>query len=144
MPTFAIIDLASAEIVNRIVLDDPESWTPDDGHSIVEETTQIFEIGGHYQDGEYEPPPAPAPITLPAQILSQDLMAQFTTEDAAKIKDAVSNNTQLWLLWSAMQAQSNPMVVTNARFLAGWQALTSVLGSARMAEIATTLGINPS
>lgn len=84
----------------------------------------------------YVPPPQP-----PQQILSQDLMAQFTTDDLTKIRTAVDGNIQFWGLWSAMQAQSEPMGVTNARFLTGWGALVQVLGTTRMAAIATALGV---
>jgi hypothetical protein len=83
------------------------------------------------------PPPPP-----PTSLLSQDLAAQFTLDDAAKIKAAIDGNMQFWLLWSAMQAQSGPMVVTNARFVAGWSALVSVLGQPRMNQIAAALGVN--
>ena len=73
-------------------------------------------------------------------MLSQDIMAQFTADDATKIQAAISGNVQFWLLWSAFQAQSDPMVVTNARFQAGWSALITVLGAPRMTAIATALG----
>jgi hypothetical protein len=79
--------------------------------------------------------------TEPQTVLSQDLMAQFTAADAAAIQAAVAANVQFWLLWSALQAQKDPMLVTNARFLAGWAALVAVLGSTRMAAIATALGV---
>jgi hypothetical protein len=68
-------------------------------------------------------------------------MAQFTAADAAAIQAAIAGNVQFWLLWSAMQAQKDPMVVTNARFLAGWSALITVLGAPRMTAIATALGV---
>ena len=77
----------------------------------------------------------------PKTVLSQDLMAQFTAADAALIQTAVSGDVQFWLLWSAMQAQKDPMIVTNARFMAGWVALVQVLGQPRMTAIATALGI---
>jgi hypothetical protein len=54
----------------------------------------------------------------------------------------VDGNIQFWGLWSAMQAQSAPMVVSNARFQAGWAALVQVLGAARMAEISGALGVS--
>lgn len=82
---------------------------------------------------------AGAPI--PQSVLSQDLMAQFTADDATKIQAAVSGNVQFWLLWSAMQAQKDPMEVGNARFQAGWNALVQVLGQSRMDAIATALGV---
>lgn len=84
----------------------------------------------------YEPQPEP-----PRTVLPQDLMALLTADDAAKIRTAVESNAQLWLLWSAMQAQKDPMQVTNARFLAGWNALVQVLGADRMAAIGATLGV---
>lgn len=83
----------------------------------------------------------PSIVPPPAQITSQDLMAQFTAADAAEIQAAVSGNAQFWLLWSAMQAQKDPMIVTNPRFLAGWVALTQVLGAPRMAAIAAALNV---
>jgi hypothetical protein len=77
----------------------------------------------------------------PQTVMSQDLMAQFTAADAAAIQAAVATNPQFWLLWSAMQAQKDPMIVTNARFLAGWSALITVLGAPRMTAIAAALGV---
>jgi hypothetical protein len=77
---------------------------------------------------------------VPVTILSQDLMAQFTSSDASAIQAAVAGNVQFWLLWSAMQAQKDPMLITNARFLSGWNALVTVLGQTRMNAIATALG----
>jgi hypothetical protein len=87
------------------------------------------------------PDPYVAPPAPPAQILSQDLMAQFTTADATAIQAAVAGNVQFWLLWQAMTAQKDPMIVTNARFLAGWAALVTVLGQPRMTAIAAALGV---
>lgn len=83
--------------------------------------------------------PDPAPVT---RILSQDLMAQFTAEDAAKIQTVVASNPQFWLLWSALQAQSEPMATTSQRFVAGWSTLVTVLGQVRMNQIAVSLGAN--
>lgn len=83
-------------------------------------------------------PPAPA---LPQQVLSQDLMKQFTTDDLTRIKDAVDAHIVFWGLWSAMQAQKDPMLVTNDRFKAGWSALVTVLGQMRMDAIAAALGV---
>lgn len=84
------------------------------------------------------PPVTIIPLT---SILSQDLMVQFTADDAAKIQTAVAGNAQFWLLWSAMQAQKDPMEITNDRFLMGWAALMQVLGASRMAAIATALNV---
>jgi hypothetical protein len=81
------------------------------------------------------------PDPAPAQVLSQDLMAQFTAADAALIQAAIAGNVQFWLLWSAMSAQRDPMIVTNARFLAGWSALIQVLGQPRMTAIAAALNV---
>jgi hypothetical protein len=53
-------------------------------------------------------------VPPPQSVLSQDLIAQFTDDDAAKIQVAVAGNVQLWLIWSAMLAQRDPMVASNA------------------------------
>lgn len=74
-------------------------------------------------------------------ILPQDLMAQFTADDATKIQAAIAGNVQFWLLWQSMTAQKDPMIVTNARFLAGWNGLITVLGADRMAAIAAALNV---
>lgn len=68
-------------------------------------------------------------------------MVQFTVDDATRIQAAISGNSQFWLLWSAMQAQRDPMIVTRDRFRAGWAALSEVLGPARMAKIATAFDV---
>jgi hypothetical protein len=81
------------------------------------------------------------PPVTPQTVVPQDLMAQFTADDAAAIQTAIGSNAQFWLLWQAMTAQKDPMVVTNARFLAGWNALVQVLGQARMGAIAAALNI---
>lgn len=75
----------------------------------------------------------------PQTVLSQDLMAQFTATDAAAIQAAIAGNVQFWLLWQALTTQKDPMLVTNARFLSGWNALVTVLGQPRMNAIATAL-----
>jgi hypothetical protein len=90
------------------------------------------------------PDPYVAPPAPPAQVLSQDLIAQFTVTDFTAIKTAVASSDQLALMWAQMQAQKDPMIVTNARFLAGWDALITVLGATRMTAIATALGITVS
>lgn len=87
------------------------------------------------------PDPYAPQASPPQSIRSQDLMAQFTADDAARIKAAVNANVTFWLLWSALQAQSDSMQVTNPRFLQGWAALIDVLGQDRMAEIASDLGV---
>lgn len=77
----------------------------------------------------------------PQLVLPQDLIAQFTVDDATKIQTAVAGNISFWLLWQAMTAQRDPMSVSNDRFRQGWTALTSVLGADRMTAIATALQI---
>lgn len=82
-----------------------------------------------------------APPVVPETILSQDLMAQFTADDAGKIRAAVLANDQFWLLWSALQAQKDPIDITSNRFVQGWASLVQVLGQQRMDAIAAALDI---
>lgn len=84
----------------------------------------------------YIPPPTP-----PQSVLSQDLVAQFTVADYSAIKAAIASNDSFGLLWSAMQAQKDPMIVTNVRFQAGWAALIQVLGQTRLTAIASALNV---
>jgi hypothetical protein len=122
--------MQSSDAVSRI-------WP--DGHKdiclMTDPTYQAWVAAGGVPD------PYVAPTPAPQSVLSQDLMAQFTADDATKIKAAVESNIQFWVLWFAMQAQKDQMIVTSARFLAGWAALTQVLGKDRMAQIATALNI---
>ena len=87
--------------------------------------------------------PYVAPPPPPAQFLPQDLMAQFAPADMVKITAAINADAtgQVQLLWFAMVAQRDPMVVTNPRVLAGWSALVTVLGQDRMNAIATALAV---
>ncbi|MBR1206608.1 MULTISPECIES: hypothetical protein [unclassified Bradyrhizobium] len=78
----------------------------------------------------------------PATVLPQDLMAQFTAADAAKIQAAIAGNVSFWLLWQAFTTQRDPMVVSNDRFKQGWAGLVSILGQARMNAIASALGVS--
>lgn len=81
-------------------------------------------------------------LSAPQSILPQDLMAQFTPDDATKIQAAIAGNVSFWLLWQSFTTQRDPMLITNARFLAGWSALVQILGQARMSAIATALGVS--
>ena len=87
------------------------------------------------------PDPYVAPAAAPQSILSQDLMAQFTVADYTLIVAAIAATPAFGLLWVSLQAQGGPMIVTNARFLAGWSALVTVLGQARMTAIASALNV---
>jgi hypothetical protein len=65
-------------------------------------------------DAEFETLIEALIVPAPQSVLSQDLIAQSTDDDAAKIQVAVAGNAQLWLIWSAMLAQRDPMVASNA------------------------------
>lgn len=75
-------------------------------------------------------------------VTSQEIMAQFSSEDAAAIKKAIDAHPEMFLLWSAFQAQYEPMRVTNERFVQGWTALKQVVGEDRMASIADILNLD--
>jgi hypothetical protein len=77
----------------------------------------------------------------PQTVLPQDLMAQLTVADYTAIVASVAATPAFGLLWVSLQAQKDPMLVTNARFLAGWAALVLVLGQPRMDVIAAALGV---
>lgn len=80
-------------------------------------------------------------LAAQAKVLPQDLMAQFTTDDATKIQTAIATDISKWQLWYSLLAQRDPMLVSNARFKAGWSALVTALGQERMNAIAASLGL---
>jgi hypothetical protein len=89
------------------------------------------------------PDPCVPSLSVWQSVLPQDLMAQFTADDAAKIQTSIASNAQFWLLWQALTAQRDPMEVQNARFQQGWQALVEILGRSRTNAIAAALSIAP-
>ena|ERR1700694_5548789 len=139
---YAIVDTAAGKVINTIEYD-PAPSNPPPGFEqwIIAIQSDKADVSWSWDGINLVPPVVPTPAPAPQTVFSQDLMAQFTVDDAAKIQAAISGNVQFWLLWSAMQAQKDPMIVTNARFKAGWAALVQVLGAPRMTAIATALGV---
>ncbi|MHC2552352.1 hypothetical protein [Bradyrhizobium elkanii] len=80
-------------------------------------------------------------VKLPKLVLPQDLMAQITVDDAAKIQTYIADKPQAWLLWASFNTQKDPMLTTNDRFKAGWFTLKAIIGDERMSQIAQALGI---
>ncbi|SIO51222.1 hypothetical protein SAMN05443247_06907 [Bradyrhizobium erythrophlei] len=142
MQRYAIIDTATDHVINVVEYESsPSSPPPGFDQGIIAVQSDLADMSWTW-NGTSLVAPAPLPVSpLPQSVLPQDLMAQFTADDAAKIQMAVSANVPFWLLWSALQTQKDPMLVTNARFLAGWAALTQVLGAPRMTAIAAALGV---
>ena len=77
----------------------------------------------------------------PKSVLAQDLMAQITVADYTAIKAAIAANDTFGLLWASLQAQRDPMIVSNARFRSGWAGLVTILGAPRMSAIAAALDV---
>jgi len=138
MAVFCIVD-ASGNIVNRALADDAATCPCPAGCTLVADDD--YAIGGTFLNGVYTAPPSSPLLPLPPSVLPQDLMAQFTAADIAAIQVAIASNSAQATLWYAMLAQRDPMLVSNARFQTGWQALVSVLGQARTNAIATALGV---
>lgn len=90
------------------------------------------------------PDPYVAPAIEPS-FLARELLAELTASDFSAIQTAIASSSALGLLWAALLAQGDaPMVFTNVRVQAGWQALSAALGDERMAEIAAALHITSS
>lgn len=114
--------------------EDRSTWTFDPMPDATDEQIKAAEAVIAAFDPTVEP--------LKTAVLPQDLMALFTPDDALKIKNAIDAKPSLWLLWSSLQTQSEPMEIGNARFKAGWGVLTQTLGPDRMAQIAGELGVD--
>ena len=68
MATYAVIEKSTGNIVNVILLDDPDAWEVPEGHIIIEQSTIRIEEhgtlagpGGTYTAGVYTPPPTQLP-----------------------------------------------------------------------------------
>jgi hypothetical protein len=55
---YALVD-ADGIVVNLIVLDDPEGYTPQDGFLVVADTDDVAEVGGSWTGDHFEPAPPP-------------------------------------------------------------------------------------
>jgi hypothetical protein len=96
----------------------------------------VYAAAGGATDPYVAPPPPP--IT----ILSQDLITQLLPADQVKINAAIAGDStgRMSLLWNSMVSRRDPMDISSTRFQTGWQTLVSVLGQARMNDIATAMG----
>ena len=142
MQRFAIVDPNAGKVLTVVEYEAAPS-NPPPGFDVGIVAIQSDIVGGDWtwNGTALVPPAAPVVPPFPETVLSQDLMAQFTAADASAIQAAIAANVSFWLLWQALTAQRDPMIVTNARFLAGWNVLVQVLGQARMTAIATALGV---
>lgn len=142
MPNYAIIDTNAGKIINVVEYDAaPSNPPPGFAAGIVAVQSDQADTTWTWNGTALVPPPPPVIAPPPPSVMSQDLMAQFTTTDIATIESAISSNTSYALLWYSMLAQRDPMVLTNARFVAGWNALVTILTQARMNQIATALSL---
>lgn len=144
MSTFAVIDTSTGAILNRIALDQDSDWTPDDGHSIVEETAAVLEIGGTYLSGVYtppshqEPPPvstAPFPQAISdRQFFQQLAVAGIITEADALASNAAVIPAALLTIIEAMPADQQfaaKMLVSGATVYERNHPMTLAIGAAR-------------
>jgi hypothetical protein len=139
---YAIIDVAAGKVINVVQYNAaPSNPPPGFDAGIIAVQSDVVGPDWSWSGTTLVASPAPAIAPLPQTVLSQDLMAQFTVADYSAIKTAIAGSDQFGLMWSAMQAQKDPMLITNARFLAGWNALVQILGQPRMTQIATTLNV---
>lgn len=139
MTTYAVIDDATGEIVNRIVLVQRDDWTPDEGHSVVEETDGALEIGATYENGVYTPlpvPPSPAP-PVPQTISDRQFFQQLAvvgiiTEDQALASNAAVIPAPLLAIIEAMPAEQQfaaKMLVSGATVFERTHPMTEAIGA---------------
>lgn len=121
----------------------------------VEDTTVLDRLGMTLAELQAElvaagividPPQAPPIVTPPPppvpQFYARDLLALFTDDDQIKIEEAVKQSVTLRRIWTALPAQGDePIMATSERAIAGWAGLTAALGTARVVELQTALGI---
>lgn len=93
MTNYAVVD-GSGVIANRIILDDPTSWAPPEGCTIIVEQdgAPVYEIGGTLVGGVYNPPP-PMPAPLPPPVLGFISDRQFFQQLA--VQGVITNDEAL-------------------------------------------------
>lgn len=144
MSIYAVVETSTGAILNRIVLDQDSDWTPEDGHSIVEETTAVLEIGGKYVGGIYTPPVRPDPEPMPAlpcpqsisdrQFFQQLAVAGIITEADALASNAAVIPAALLTIIEAMPADQQfaaKMLVSGATVFERNHPMTLAIGAAR-------------
>lgn len=77
MINYALVNDIDGLIVNRIVLDHTNDWTPPDGQSVLVEPETGYEIGGTILDGEYTPPIREPVPELPPVVVTSISRRQF-------------------------------------------------------------------
>lgn len=93
MSTYAVVEMSSALIVNRIVIDVANEWPVDEGHFLIEETSHVFAIGGHYRNGVYEPLPVAAIVDIvPQQISDRQFFQQLAIDGIISEDEALASN----------------------------------------------------
>jgi hypothetical protein len=140
MTTYAVID-GNGMIVNRVAIDDPTQWAPPTGCSIVQEATQVYEIGGTYINGIYTPlpPPPPLPPPVPAAISDRQFFQQLAVQGVITPDDALAAvktgelPTALRQLVSAMPPDKQfaaTMMIAGATVFERYHPLTIAMGTA--------------
>ncbi|WP_420131932.1 hypothetical protein [Rhodopseudomonas sp.] len=98
MANYALIKIATGEVVNRIILDDEKEFPAQDGHKLQLDLDDTFAIGGMFIAGSYTPPPsAPMPATVPVSASRLGLMRAWKEQgvwDQIKAKIAADPETQ--------------------------------------------------
>ncbi len=95
MPVLAILDQTNT-IINRIVVNDPQDWSPDgeDNAAILESDEAPMAIGGTYIDGVYAPPVAtpvePLPPVVPATISKRQFYQQAAVDGFITTNEALA------------------------------------------------------
>lgn len=92
MSVYAVIEIASGRIVNRIILDPATDWSVEGGFEIVQERLEPLQIGGRIVDGVYSPPeseplpelPSVRPMSITRRQFFQQLavMGEVSWEEA--------------------------------------------------------------
>jgi hypothetical protein len=144
MSTFAIVETATGAILNRIVLEQDSDWTPQDGHSIVEETGDVLQIGGTYLSGTYTPPVLPEPEPMPAMpcpqsISDRQFFQQLAIDGIISEADALASNAAvippaLLAIIEAMPAEQQfgaKMLVSGATVFERNHPMTLAIAAAR-------------
>lgn len=87
MGTYAVVD-GEGNIINTVVWDGEEEWSPPDGTTAVDCGDNACQIGGAYKDGVFSAPPV-------TELTKEELVAQADSMKTSLLSEA-NTYTQPW------------------------------------------------
>lgn len=130
MAVYALVG-TSGTIINRLVLDDPETWPLPEGHRLVEEVDTPFEIGAAIVDGVYMPLPAEVYTPSPEEVVESFRRAIQSHIDATAQARSYDSGTSL----AGYVSSTNAAWAAEAQAFVAWRDAVWVYAYAELDKV---------